>query len=84
MKIHFRSVAECWEFYKRAVYKDGLVPDQEQQLRDAFYASSAFTMDMIEETSSSLPEDQAMAFLNQLHAEHERHARELATREKHN
>lgn len=65
-----KSILTHWREFRDKVYPDGMVPDQNRQLQQAFFAGAWVAL---QESSglASLPEDQAVLSLEAMHREAE-------------
>lgn len=55
---------DFWNAYKSTVYKGPLIPEQEKECWNAFFAGLHATFDFFREVSEKLSEDEAMQVLD--------------------
>jgi hypothetical protein len=75
-----KTLHQMWESFTKAIYPNGMVPLQEMQLKDAFFAGADVAFETISWASSQKTEEEAMAILAGFHEEIGVHAAEIAAR----
>jgi hypothetical protein len=60
------TIKSMWDDFRDRVYPDGMLPDHEREVRNAFYAGIAISMRRISQAAVKFGEDATMDLLDEL------------------
>ena len=63
------TLQSCWDDFKKVVYPDGMFPDQERQVKNAFFAGAEITFEHLGLASSQNNEDEAFKIFSNFQKE---------------